>query len=119
MDLAPLRRLRKGKRIGDRTLLEARRALKSLVSSNLIPSAMIPEIYYKIKERFGFKPNDCICHRCIAEKDLRHPSMPQFPLSSGMMILCPECGNKRCPKASDHDLACTNSNDSGQPGSIY
>lgn len=35
------------------------------------------------------------------------------------MILCPTCGNKRCPKATDHDLDCTNSNEPGQPGSIY
>jgi len=31
-------------------------------------------------------------------------------------VLCPVCGNKRCPKAADHDLACTHSNASGQPG---
>ena len=35
------------------------------------------------------------------------------------MILCPQCGNKRCPKASDHRLDCTSSNDPGQPGSAY
>ena len=35
------------------------------------------------------------------------------------MILCPECGNKRCPKATYHELPCTNSNEPGQPGSIY
>lgn len=35
------------------------------------------------------------------------------------MILCPDCGNKRCPKASDHQLGCTRSNEPGQPGSIY
>ena len=35
------------------------------------------------------------------------------------MILCPTCGNKRCPKASDHNLACTNSNEPGQDGSVY
>jgi hypothetical protein len=35
------------------------------------------------------------------------------------MILCPECGNKRCPKATHHDLPCTKSNDVGQKGSIY
>jgi hypothetical protein len=33
------------------------------------------------------------------------------------MIVCPLCGNKRCPHASDHRNACTNSNESGQPGS--
>ena len=35
------------------------------------------------------------------------------------MILCPECGNKRCPKASDHNFSCTGSNEPGQIGSIY
>jgi hypothetical protein len=35
------------------------------------------------------------------------------------MILCPECGNKRCPRATDHSNACTNSNESGQEGSRY
>ena len=35
------------------------------------------------------------------------------------MILCPTCGCKRCPKASDHDLACTGSNEPGQSGSVY
>jgi hypothetical protein len=34
-------------------------------------------------------------------------------------ILCPDCGNKRCPKASDHDLQCTQSNEPGQKGSVY
>jgi hypothetical protein len=36
-----------------------------------------------------------------------------------MMTLCPSCGNKRCPKASNHELACTGSNEPGQPGSVY
>ncbi len=35
------------------------------------------------------------------------------------MILCPECGNKRCQKASDHRLECTGSNEPGQAGSVY
>jgi len=32
---------------------------------------------------------------------------------------CPECGNKRCPKATHHALLCTGSNEKGQPGSSY
>lgn len=60
----------------------------------------------------------CICHRCIREKNLRDPS-GNFMLSTVLMILCPDCGNKRCPKASDHNLACTKSNATGQAGSIY
>lgn len=35
------------------------------------------------------------------------------------MWLCPNCGNKRCPKATDHTLACTGSNEPGQKGSMY
>lgn len=31
-------------------------------------------------------------------------------------VLCPLCGNKRCPHASDHELECTKSNEPGQPG---
>jgi len=34
-------------------------------------------------------------------------------------IVCPDCGNKRCPKSTDHNLACTGSNNPGQPGSRY
>jgi hypothetical protein len=59
------------------------------------------------------------CNACIYEFDLRHPQIPQLHLDSARMILCEHCGNKRCPHASDHRLACTNSNEPGQPGSIY
>lgn len=40
-------------------------------------------------------------------------------LTGRMMILCPLCGNKRCPRATHHDNACTQSNEPGQPGSAY
>lgn len=58
----------------------------------------------------------CICHRCIRENDIR---MGALPLSSARMIVCPTCGNKRCPHASDHEIACTGSNAPGQPGSVF
>jgi hypothetical protein len=35
------------------------------------------------------------------------------------MVVCPICGNKRCPHATDPALPCTGSNEPGQPGSIY
>jgi hypothetical protein len=35
------------------------------------------------------------------------------------MIVCPQCGNKRCPKATFHGHACTGSNASGQAGSRF
>lgn len=51
----------------------------------------------------------CCCWRCMDERSEVRSSF----------IACPECGNKRCPKASDHNLACTGSNEPGQPGSVY
>ena len=58
-----------------------------------------------------FVPDPC-CHACV--EDLAWPDR----MFTGM-IVCPSCGNKRCPKASDHLLACTRSNEPGQPGSVY
>jgi Zn finger protein HypA/HybF involved in hydrogenase expression len=60
---------------------------------------------------FQERRNRCTCHKC-------YPIDFSDPYSV-FMRLCPECGNKRCPKASNHELACTNSNDPGQEGSIY
>ena len=34
-------------------------------------------------------------------------------------VVCPDCGNKRCPRANDHRNACTGSNELGQEGSAY
>lgn len=53
----------------------------------------------------------CTCHTC-RPIDCSDPS-------SMFMRLCPLCGNKRCPKATNHNLDCTNSNEPNQPGSIY
>ena len=64
------------------------------------------------------EPMVCQCRRCIKEHDIREPSS-NLPLDMTRMILCPTCGNKRCPKASDHRLDCTDSNAAGQPGSVY
>ena len=53
----------------------------------------------------------CWCHAC------RPVSMT--PPENMRMVLCPDCGNKRCPKANNHGNACTGSNATGQPGSAY
>lgn len=42
-----------------------------------------------------------------------------YVLISRRMILCPVCGNKRCPRASWHGYDCTRSNEPGQEGSNY
>ena len=50
----------------------------------------------------------CWCHTCrpVTMSDMR-------------FVVCPECGNKRCPHANDHRNACTGSNEPGQEGSAY
>ena len=53
------------------------------------------------------EPQECWCHKCNSGRLVDY------------MILCPICGCKRCPKASDHELTCTSSNEPGQPGSVY
>ena len=56
----------------------------------------------------------CRCAACI-----KGVKLFGFPLSSQVMILCPTCGNKRCPHATNHENQCTGSNEPGQPGSSY
>lgn len=50
----------------------------------------------------------CWCHACRP-----------VTFSDSRLVVCPECGNKRCPHANDHRNACTESNEPGQEGSAY
>ena len=78
-----------------------------------------------LNERLKYMTNKekyCECHRCIEENGISvwfGALQRLVPLSATKMILCPKCGNKRCPHASDHRLDCTGSNEPGQPGSVY
>lgn len=60
------------------------------------------------------KLEPCWCYNCLNDprKGPNNPVLLTF-------IVCPECGNKRCPRATDHHLACTKSNAPGQPGSRF
>ena len=55
------------------------------------------------------------CHRCLENVRTEYG----IPITATRMIVCAECGNKRCPKAADHELVCTKSNELEQPGSMY
>ncbi|EOZ4642527.1 hypothetical protein ACQRKP_000590 [Enterobacter hormaechei] len=59
-------------------------------------------------ERDTLNTPDCWCRTCrpVTVTDMR-------------FVVCPECGNKRCPHANDHRHACTGSNEPGQEGSAY
>lgn len=50
------------------------------------------------------------------EQPTEVPPYPPLPLT--IMILCPICGNKRCPKAENDKFKCTNSNEVGQIGEV-
>jgi hypothetical protein len=59
---------------------------------------------------------DCgACYECLRDKT--HEC--GLPITATRMITCSKCGNKRCPHATSHHLACTDSNEPGQPGSRY
>ncbi len=51
---------------------------------------------------------DCWCRTCRP-----------MTMSDMRFVVCPECGNKRCPHANDHKNDCTGSNEPGQEGSAY
>lgn len=53
---------------------------------------------------------DCWCETCDADANAGFRSR---------LSLCPTCGNKRCPRATHHDHACTGSNAPGQKGSSW
>lgn len=66
----------------------------------------------------------CGCRACRRERKdgitNYYKGQPYFvPVETYMMIVCAQCGNKRCPHATDHRHACTGSNDAGQAGSWY
>lgn len=52
--------------------------------------------------------SSCDCRACI----------PPYG-ENVRFVVCANCGNKRCPHATDHRNTCTNSNEPGQPGSVF
>lgn len=68
---------------------------------------------------------ECSCYRCTIALVEREPLPASEKLFGTVdprvsrMFLCEICGNKRCPHAADHNLACTGSNEPGQRGSLY
>lgn len=62
------------------------------------------------------------CYCCAEAEVVGHPEWsPSQALTHvhGRMFVCPDCGNKRCPKATDHLLTCSGTNEPGQGGSRY
>lgn len=68
---------------------------------------------------------ECGCVRCQQRRAAAIPDeSPEFfrkmpGADPFFRYACEICGNKRCPHHTDHTLACTGSNDAGQPGSDW
>lgn len=77
----------------------------------------ITDLHY-LKQLISEMTADCWCGRCEIErrsKVAEETNSPHYVLT-GFMIVCPECGNKRCPRASWHGYKCNHSNEPGQVG---
>lgn len=61
----------------------------------------------------------CWCQTCQVAYGETLSAIDRIRLLGKRMIVCPDCGNKRCPKANFHGNACTNSNVVGQKGSSW
>lgn len=81
-----------------------RRLLAAAPQSPGSEPATVPGKWIPVSEQ---KP-DCWCRTCrpVTLNDMR-------------FVVCPDFGNKRCPRANDHRNACTGSNEPGQEGSAY
>lgn len=78
-------------------------------------------------------PTGCPCLKCdlpywptmdefgteIGKDTPRPPVDDAHPRVPVRLSLCPNCGNKRCPGAADHENPCSGSNEPGQQGSLY
>ena len=75
----------------------------------------------------GSHGTPCNCRKCLQHRgemltySTEHALVNMPGPNPGFygMVVCAKCGNKRCPHATDHNNVCTNSNETGQPGSIY
>ncbi|MCU6622717.1 hypothetical protein NLK91_13335 [Klebsiella pneumoniae] len=80
----------------------------------------------------GYRPG-CECSGCkatariCADLSANSPANPgcwcrtcrPVVLNDMRFVVCPDCGNKRCPRANDHRNSCTGSNEPGQEGSAF
>nr|UVY33629.1 MAG: hypothetical protein [Bacteriophage sp.] len=93
-----------GSQLPHNLIAETESMLAAATQSPGSDPATVPGKWISVSEQ---KP-DCWCLTCrpVVLNDMR-------------FVVCPDCGNKRCPRANDHRNACTGSNEPGQEGSAY
>ena len=82
--------------------------------------SFLQAIHPRVQVDMNSKEYDILSHLCDKEKVecyCYNCASPAKRMTT--FIVCPECGNKRCPHATDHNLECTNSNEPGQKGSRF
>ena len=78
----------------------------------------------EFSDSFVEKTTKCGCLSCQRQRAEKFTSEDLMLAINGMGDLyfryaCEICGNKRCPHHTNHELACTNSNEPNQKGSVY
>lgn len=70
--------------------------------------------------RFDIRTPGRLCG-CLACEAIEMATYTRLTGQQGQLtfVVCPGCGNKRCPRATHHDHECSNSNEAGQIGSAY
>lgn len=104
------------------------------VLKRLLPDAEKAEFWFEHDGKIlfeGVKFNNAVFEACRAAMlqgvDSNSPVIPDcwcrtcrpVVLNDMRFVVCPDCGNKRCPRANDHKNSCTGSNEPGQEGSAY
>lgn len=92
---------------------------RDLLRGPTTPRPSGPHATHEPYSTAGPPPQCCLSCRSQWETRARPAGVPLWTITGQRMTLCPDCGNKRCPKATDHELACTASNATGQPGSTW
>ncbi len=83
-------------------------ALPYLITQLLDSSKDLPQAASRTN---ATQPSHCNCRACL--RDQRDEN--GFPKLLSTFVVCSQCGNKRCPKAQNHQNLCTNSNAPNQP----
>lgn len=100
--------------VGEEPLDEAAAEVAHAVTG--MPARLLLKLEHSYRRDRLHRAMTC-CHRCRDEASAGLDPLQQMSLMR--MLLCPQCGNKRCPKANDHGHSCTGSNQPGQAGSAY
>lgn len=86
---------------------------RAVSHADVTPSVTRPETDTETDPLPSPSPVDCPDTIDPAQAEAVRALRQQFP---SRMIVCPQCGNKRCPKASDDRFECSGSNEPGQIG---